>query len=195
MARKALSKSAPTIDQVFTAVFDRIAEKGYGKARLSDLAQALDVPLADLYAEYQSIDAIIYRFLDQIDQRMIEDAVLDSESDKRDIYFDLLMSRFDTIQQYRAGFKRWLQDTAKHPLLWAKLLKRWDVSLSLILDLAKDSPVFAVKKVGLAAVYLAGLREWMSDESEDLGKTMVSIDKSLTKAQEFTTRFLTKKKA
>jgi len=196
MARKLITKtSMPSDEQVFKALFDRIAEKGMGKARLSDLATGFKVSLTDFYAVYPSVQAILDKFLNHIDQRMIESAALDSESDKRDIYFDLLMSRFDTLQEYRAGATRWLSDLSKHPLLWAGLLKRWEVSLSLMLDIAKDSPVFPIKKIGLGVVYLAALREWIKDDSTDLSKTMVSIDKSLTKAQDFTQKYLTKKSA
>lgn len=195
MARKTTTPDFPSDQQVFKALFDRIAEKGLGKARLSDLATQFNVPLVDFYAAYPSVQSIIDQFLNYIDQQMIKSAVLDSESDKRDVYFDLLMNRFDTLQEHRDGVKRWLSDMSKQPLLWAGLLKRWDKSLSLMLDIAKDSPVFPIKKIGLAGIYLNGLREWTKDDSEDLSKTMVSIDKSLTKAQDFTQKYLTKKVA
>lgn len=193
MARKTTNPTFPSDEQVYKALFDRIAEKGFGKARISDLATQFKVPLTDFYAAYASVQFIIDKFMDHIDQRMIESAVLDSDSDKRDVYFDLLMNRFDTLQEHREGVKRWLSDLSKQPLLWAGLLKRWDNSLSLMLDIAKDSPVFPIKKIGLAGIYLNALREWTKDDSDDLSKTMVSIDKSLAKAQSFTQKYLTKK--
>lgn len=199
MARKSSPRSPspafPSEAQVFQAVFDRIAEKGFGKTRLSDLALFLKVDLVDFYMVYPSVQTILDRFLDHIDHQMIENAALESDSDKRDIYFDLLMSRFDTLQTYRPGVTRWLSDLSKHPLLWAGLLKRWEVSLSLMLDIAQDSPVFPIKKIGLAGIYATALREWLADDTSDMSKTMVSIDKNLTRAQGFVEKYLVKKKA
>jgi AcrR family transcriptional regulator len=197
MARKQPVKKVnpvPSQDKVFSALFDRIAERGYGKTRISDLADQLNVPLTEFYAAYPSVESILFRFLDHIDKRMIEDASLDGSS-KRDLYFDMLMSRFDTLQEYGPGVKAWLHDTIKQPLQLLILIARWEKTLSLMLDIAKDSPVFPVKKLGLGLVYVSSLRAWLNDETEDMAKTMVAIDQALQKAGDFTARFLTKKKA
>jgi COQ9 len=182
----------PSLEDMFQIVFDTIAERGLGRTRLSHIAYEHNIPFADLYAAYPSIEDVLYMFLDKVDADMVANVAL-SMDPKKDIYFEMLMSRFDTLQEHRAGVKAWLQETAKHPLLWGRLLKRWNTSLSLMLDLAKDSPVYLIKKAGLAVVYAASLREWMQDDSKDLGKTMVSIDKSLQKADKFVESFLTKK--
>lgn len=195
-ANKNVKKTFPDEDKVIKAAFDLIAEKGLGKARLSAIAVKLKTPLPLLYAIYPTVESIIHKFLDDVDRRMM-DAMPANPADmaKRDIYFDLLMTRFDALQAYRAGVVRWLQDLPKHPDLWIPTLKRWDQSLSLMLDIAQDSPLFPVKKIGLMAVYSAGLRAWMKDDTESLDKTMVAVDKNLGKADSFTRTFLQKKKA
>ncbi len=184
----------PSSDEVFAIVFDTIATRGFGKTRLSDIAEKLNVPFDQLFAFYPSIDDVIYTFLDKVDQDMVANVGISTDP-KKDIYFEMLMSRFDSLQEYRAGVKSWLQETSKHPLLWAKLLRRWDQTLSLMLDMAKDSPVYPIKKFGLAVIYGISLKEWMQDDTDDLSKTMVSVDKSLQKADKFVESFLTKKKA
>lgn len=185
----------PTKDQVIAATFELIADKGLGKARLSTLATRFKQPLPRFYAEYPSIESILHRFIDQVDQAMLANTGDIGTSTKRDIYFDMLMSRFDALQEHRPGVKRWLEELPKHPGLWAATMKRWDQSLSLMLDVAQDSPLFPVKKVGLAGIYFMALRAWLEDETPDMAKTMVSIDKFLEKADRFVGTFLTKKKA
>ena len=196
MAKNSIqAKAFPSDDQVISAAFDLIAEKGLGKARLSVLARQFKQPLTVFYAHYPSIEAILCRFIDQIDQAMLENIGDVGTSPKRDLYFDMFMSRFDKLQEQRAGAKRWLGELSKHPTLWAMTLKRWDQSLSLMLDVAQDSPLFPVKKLGLAAVYLSTLKTWRNDESADMAETMVAVDKSLGRAGDFVARFLTRKKA
>lgn len=186
--------SFPSPDQVRQATFDSIASKGYGKTRLSDLADTLRVPLKDLHAQYSSVDSIIDSFLDEIDRSMIDQINPKTAENKRELYFDMMMARLDVMQQHRDGIVRWLRETAKQPQLWIGVLKRWQKSLSLMLDIAKDSPVYPVKKVGLAGVYAVTLKTWIEDDSVDMAKTMATLDKALGKAEEFTQTFLTRRK-
>ena len=196
MAKKSVTKkpaSFPSQETVFQAMFDRIAAKGFGKTRISDLAEGFGVELAEFHAIYPSTESILFSFLNMIDQRMIEEASLDGNA-KRDLYFDMLMSRFDTLEEYGPGVKAWLRDVIKNPFQLASLLKRWEKTLSLMLDIAKDSPVFPIKKIGLGLVYLSSLRAWINDDGS-MDKTMVAVDQALQKAEDFGDRFMTKKKA
>lgn len=176
---------------VIKATFDVIAEKGLGKTSLSLVAKRLQVPAKDLYKNYGSVQGVIDLFLTQVDQAML-DYISPETASKRDTYFDMLMSRFDKLQEHRVGVQRWLKDMAKHPILLASVLKRWEKSLSLMLDIAQDSPVFPLKKIGLAGIYGLALREWIQDESPDMEKTMAIIDKSLGRADYLVARFMTK---
>jgi ubiquinone biosynthesis protein COQ9 len=197
MARKTVTKkpkAMPSPEQVFTAMFDRIDEKGYGKTRVSDLTENFGVPLPVFHAVYPSVESVLFKFLDHIDQRMIAEISIKGAA-KRDLYFDMLMSLFDTLQEYGPGVKTWLREVIKQPLQLAILVKRWEKTLSLMLDIAKDSPVFPVKKIGLGLVYVYALRAWLKDDSDSMDKTMVAIDQALSKAEDFTIRFLTNNKA
>jgi len=188
-------KALPARDKVIAATFALIAEKGLGKARLSTLARQFKVPLPRFYEEYPSIETILSRFIDQVDAAMLENVGDLETSTKRDIYFDMFMSRFDVLQEHRDGVKRWLTELPKHPTLWSATLKRWDQSLSLMLDVAQDSPLLPVKKIGLAGIYFVTLRSWLEDDTPDMAKTMVSVDKTLGKAGDFVGTFLTRKRA
>lgn len=186
------TQAFPSQDRVIATTFDMIAEKGLGKTRLSELAKRLNVSLAELYRQYPTINAIIAAFMDHIDQEMIRNASPTTE--KRDLYFDLMMGRLDKMQEHRPGMVRWLQDMSKQPALWPDVLKRWDQSLSLMLDIAQDSPVFPVKKLGLAAIYATTLQTWVKDDNQDMSKTMAKLDQNLGRVHDFAQKYLTKKK-
>lgn len=184
----------PSPAQVRQATFDLIAEKGYGKTRLSDLADRFKVKLTDFHATYPSVDAIIHDFLNDVDNTMLSTVNPKSASNKREIYFDMMMARMDALQEHRDGVVRWLKEIAKQPQLWVGILKRWQSSLTLMLDIAKDSPVYPVKKIGLAGVYAVTLKTWVEDDTADMAKTMATLDKALGKAENIAEKFLKRPK-
>jgi AcrR family transcriptional regulator len=194
--KKKPSAAVPALsDQaVIKACFDMIAEKGLGKTRLSALAAQFNVPMRVFYAAYPSVEAILVKFVDQIDQAMLAQLSPADSDSKRELYFDMMMARCDAMQLHREGVKRWLSELPKQPTLWSGTLKRWEQSLSLMLDMAKDSPLFPVKKIGLAAIYAATLKAWFNDESADMAKTMAALDGALGHGETIIQRFMTKKK-
>jgi hypothetical protein len=42
----------------------------------------------------------------------------------------------------------------------------------------------ALRLIGITAVYMNVLRQWMNDETPDLSETMAALDKSLTHAEQ-----------
>jgi AcrR family transcriptional regulator len=195
MATRTSSVKKPVSDKkILEAALALIAEKGLGKARLSDLAKQVKIPLPELYKTYPSVNAIVKAYINQIDDEMLKNVAASSGS-KRDMYFDMVMSRMDSLQVYRPGMVRWLRDVIKQPSLWATTFKRWEQSLSLMLDVAKDSPLYPVKKLGLAGIYLITLRTWIDDETADMSKTMATLDDALGRAESIGERFMNFKRA
>ncbi len=176
---------------LFTALFDRIAQKGLGKVRLTDLAAELGVDAAEFVVQYPTVSSVLDAFCDHVDARMMV-AVPNptATASNRDRYFDMIMARFDVLGEYRAGVLRWLEDAARHPVLWRHMACRFDQSLSLMLDMAKDSPLFPVKKVGLAGIYAYALQAWRTDTSADMGATMAALDKALDRGEKIVDRFM-----
>lgn len=187
-------KAFPLSAEVRQATFNLIAQKGYGQTRLSDLADRFNVPLTEFHAAYSSVDAIILDFMDDVDLTMLANINPKSAANKRELYFDMMMARLDALQEHRAGVVRWLKETTKQPQLWPAVLNRWQKSLTLMLDIAKDSPVYPVKKIGLAAVYAATLKTWVEDDSADMAKTMAALDKALERAENIVEKFLKRPK-
>ena len=193
--RPVAATPALTDEAVVKACFEMIAEKGLGKTRLSALASRFNVPLRQFYDRYPSVEAILMRFMDQVDRAMLDQIGRTEGTPKRDLYFDMMMARCDALQLHREGVKRWLGDLPKQPTLWAGALKRWEQSLSLMLDIAKDSPLFPVKKIGLAGIYTVTLKSWMNDETTDMAKTMAALDGALSRGETLIQRFMSPKKA
>jgi ubiquinone biosynthesis protein COQ9 len=179
---------------VFAACFNILALKGLGKVRLSAIAEELDVPFEIVHTHYPSVESILQAFADHIDQAMMDQVMGDSLSSKRELYFDMIMARFDQLQAHRSGTTRWIKELVKHPDLWRSTLCRMEQSISLMLDIAKDSPRFPVKKLGITAIYLTTLRAWLEDDTEDMAKTMAALDTALGRGEMVIKRFMSPKK-
>lgn len=195
MAKSKTVKKHPTSEQIIEAAFALIAEKGLAKLRLSTLARTFDMTLAEFRKIIPSVEALFDLFIDHIDAEMLDNVENDGTMSKRDLYFDMLMSRFDSLQMHRDGVVRWLRDLPKYPALWCHTLKRWDQSLSLMLDLANDSPLLPMKKIGFSWIYASSVKAWMDDDTTDLAQTMVAVDRYLEKGGMVVSRFMSPKKA
>lgn len=188
-------KTPPSPEQIIEATFALIAEKGLAKLRLSTLARSFGMSLAEFRVIVPSVESVWMMFLDRVDADMLDNVENDGSMSKRDLYFDMLMSRFDSLQIHRAGVVRWLSELPKYPALWCGTLQRWDRSLSLMLDIANDSPLLPIKKIGIAGIYAASLKTWLSDDTDDLAKTMVAVDRYLEKGGMVVSRFMSPKKS
>lgn len=186
MASKVSSDTA-----FFKAVMDVAAQLGWRKARLSDLADATGLDLAALHEKYRGKQAILAGFVDHIDRQMLATAEKskDLESSPRDRLFDLLMHRFDTLNQYRDGVRSIVRDGGGGGLV--DLLcsgQRMVRSMAWVMEAADiDTTGFAgrLRVKGLAAVYVATVNAWLRDESEDMSKTMAALDRNLARAERF----------
>src|SRR5882724_227402 len=169
------------------ALLALVEERGWIDLSMADIAEHAGVSLADAHRAYRSKTAILVGLTRALDERLI--AGLDSdplEGSAKDRLFDLLMRRFDILKADRAAYRRLMRQLPATPGEFAALLCRLRRSLSLMLEAAGVSASGLkgeLRLQGLGAVYTAGLRAFVNDESEDLSKTMAEIDKRLGQAE------------
>ena len=114
------------------------------------------------------------------------------EGDAKDRLFDLLMRRFDHLQQSRDAYLTLLRELPQTPFEAACLSRQLRRSMGLMLETAGISASGLkglLRLQGLMAIYLAGLNAWRRDDSADLAKTMAEIDKRLGQAVRITEMF------
>ena len=112
----------------------------------------------------------------------------------RDRLFDILLRRFDFLQTRRPGVLALMKALPSCPPLAVALAEMNIASMGWLLEGAgvdATGLTGAVKKRGLLAVWLYGLRAWAEDESVDLTATMAAVDSALARAERFATRFST----
>jgi hypothetical protein len=144
--------------------------------------------LADLYAAYPSKTAILEALSRDIDRRVLADAEIDAAETARDRLFDVLMKRFDALAAYRDGLAAIARDARRDPLMVlcgaGQLLR----SMAAMLEAAGISSAGlagAIRAKGLAAIYLATLRDWFRDDTADKAKTMAALDGRLRRVESY----------
>ena len=168
---------------LIAAVFQRAALVGWKQATLVDAARDAALDLSRVRLRFPGKRAVLARFGTAADQAML--AGSPTEGTPRERLFDLLMLRFDQLQQYRDGVLALMQALPTEPatalLLYGATLR----SMRWILDAAgvpSGGVTGALRVQGLAAVWAYALRAWQDDSGTDLPATMAAVDRGLDRA-------------
>jgi len=165
------------------ALLRMVAAGGWRDLSYADIAKDAGLSVAAAYDAYPSKAAILTGIGRDIDARLfasLEEDPLDGSA--RDRLFDLLMRRFDVLNEHREAYAALARELPRTPLEAGCLLFQLRRSLANTLEVAGLSASGmrgAVRIEGLGAIYAAALRVWLKDDSADLSKTMAELDKRL----------------
>lgn len=165
---------------LLAALFEQAALRGWAEASVAEAARDAGLPLDRVRARFPGKGAALLRFGLLADQVALHSGTADETP--RDRLFDMVMSRFDALQQNRDGVLALLRALPTDPgtaaLLYAATLR----SMRWLLDAAgvpTGGVVGQLRAHGLLAIWLRALRAWQDDESGDLSATMAAVDKGL----------------
>jgi len=170
---------------LLTAAFDQAALTGWRSLSIVEAARSADLPLDRARTRFPGPAAVLLRFGLMADQAALVDIPIEPLA--RDRLFDLLMRRFDTLQQHRDGVLALLRDLPFDPGLALLLSGATLRSMAWLLEAAGVSAQGFRGKLraqGLVAVWLYALRAWKDDSSPDLSGTMAALDKALDRAEQ-----------
>lgn len=166
---------------------------GWADVRLSDIAEEANISLAQLSRHFRDKVEVLCAYGRYVDYRTLDDAgAPDLEVSPRDRLFDILMARFDVLNDHRDGVASILHSLKTDPKQLVISLPYLGRSMQLMLEAAgldANGLRGAVRVVGLKLIYLKTLKIWMDDESPDMAKTMAALDKALGKAENFAQQF------
>lgn len=170
-------------DKIIDSALRLTAEEGWSRVSLSDVAQQASVPLSDLHGQFSGKRSILSAFSRRTDVRVLRAVDPDDQEGERpkDRLFDVLMLRFDELQNHKEAMRAISRDLARDPfglLAGARPALR---SMHWMLEAASidSGGVYgAVRARALGLVWLAAFRVWLEDEP-GLGKTMSELDKRL----------------
>jgi AcrR family transcriptional regulator len=165
------------------ALLRMVAAGGWRDLSYADIAKDAGLSLAAAYEAYPSKGAILTGIGRDIDARLfasLEDDPLDGSP--KDRLFDLLMRRFDVLNEHREAYAALAWELPRTPVETGCLALQLRRSLANMLEAAGLSASGlrgALRIEGLGAIYACALRVWLKDETADLSKTMAELDKRL----------------
>ena len=192
MAAKASKKKKLSKEDLVLLALDLAVELGWSHVRMADLAEKSGLSLAELHEYFEDKCDILVCLGRMIDRRVLEAfSTCEDEASPRDRLFDVLMERYDVLNDYRDGVVAILRSFRFEPKEAVLSCPHLCRSMSWMLEAAgidTNGIRGAAKIVGLTGVYLKVLKTWKSDESPDLGKTMAVLDRHLGQVERFAVR-------
>ncbi|WP_374384354.1 TetR family transcriptional regulator [Dongia sp.] len=181
------------------ALLELVATQGWRDLSLAEIAEAAGLDMATAHATYPTKAALLKGLARATDAEILDGLKVDPlDGTGKDRLFDLLMRRFDHLQQHRDAYATLLRELPTTPIEAAEMSCQVARSMSLTLETAgvSASGLRGLLRVqGLIAIYAAGLRAWRRDDSPDLSKTMAEIDKRLSQAVKITEMFEARRRA
>ncbi len=131
---------------------------------------------------------LILNINDFFDFQLKKNLVNIEKSSQRDMLFEIMMERYDILNEYRASVKNIINHFMSRPQGVLKLIPKLIESKILIATFANINPsgIKGVLKIKIIFVlYYITLLTWLNDENESLEKTMSVLDKYLNNIEKF----------
>lgn len=165
------------------------AEKGWAETSLYEISEHADIPMAEMFELFDDRHDVLVAYGRYLDQRVIEatpDA--DASLSNKDRLFDILMERFDVLNEDRDGVRSILKTFCFDPKEALISFPHLGRSMNWMLEnsgIRVHGLAGCLKILGITGIYLKTLKVWMGDDTEDMSKTMAALDKYLGRGETF----------
>lgn len=174
---------------ILAATMSLVAEQGWRGLRLNDVAASVGLGAEEFRRLYPHKASLLMACATQVERQAAgEPAVFEPEDSVRDRLFELLMQRLDILAPYKQAVGNILRDLPAEP---AAVAMSGPDTMRLMGDILAQAGVSAagpfgcLRRKGLAAIWLATLREWVGDDSPDNARTMAALDAHLRRIEPF----------
>lgn len=191
MTHRDQSLHAPLLKALGEAALALCAEKSWVDVGLLSLCQEAGQSLSAC-AEAGITRLSVAEYLDQkLDRAMLEAvADIEAEAPSRDRLFDVIMARFDAMQDQRAAWVSILEADAQEPAAsFARAARRLRTAAWALeaIGISTDSLKATARVMGLARRLRKIEALWLKDDA-DLSKTMAGLDQTLRESEDWLDR-------
>ena len=167
--------------------FNLINDIGWEQFSIEKLSTKEKIPLKVYFKCKYSIVEKFSRMIDKnVESKLrIKDF---KDSSKKDILFELIMMRFDEMEEFKGSLARVLDASKKTPILISIITQNVMNTMDFFLELSNSYNNYAfdvLKKNFLFLIYSITFKTWLTDNTEDLSKTMAELDRLLSTAENF----------
>jgi AcrR family transcriptional regulator len=161
-------------------------ERGWRELSLIEIAAGAGMPLAEMRREFQSKGQILSAFSRAVDQAVVEKFAAPGTDAPRDRLFDVLITRFEIMQPYKAAIRRIRDDLgfsfgdALAQLRPALKSQYWMLAAA---GINGEGGRGLIKVQGLLAIYARVFPVWLGDDDPGLARTMAALDRRLRRGE------------
>jgi hypothetical protein len=174
-------------DPIVSATLAEAATVGWREVTLVAVAEQAGMSLGELLSEAPTKAHLLCRFIAHLDRASLAAVTApDLSQPPRDRVFEVLMRRFDALNQHRDGARAIVRGLMRDPGGALAVSLRTNRSAAAMLGaagLSADGPCGFLRVQGLKAIFLAALRAWVRDDTADMANTMAALDKALRQAE------------
>jgi ubiquinone biosynthesis protein COQ9 len=175
--------------RIVAATLRLAAERKWSDVAMLDIAEAAGMSLVEVRKEFERKSQILSSFGYMVDEEVLRKAPRrPSAQAPRDAVFEVVMSRFDALQPYRAALKS-VSDGGGLDGSVLKSLMRSQTAMLQAAGVNTEGPGGAVRVAGLAGVFTRTFHAWLDDTDPGLARTMATLDRQLRSGERTLTMF------
>jgi AcrR family transcriptional regulator len=173
-------------DRIVVATFKLAETRGWRELSLGEIAGEAGIPLAELRSTFQSKGQILAAFSRAVDQAVLEKFEKPGTDAPRDRLFDVLITRFEIMQPYKAAMRRIRDDLgssfgeALAQLRPALKSQYWMLAAA---GISGEGGGGLLRVQGLLALYARVFPIWLDDGDPGLARTMAALDRRLRRGE------------
>lgn len=174
-------------DAIIDAALALAAAEGWNDVSFNQIILAAGVGRAEALEYFDDKTDIIVAFGRRVDARVMENIAFGEGMSPREKLFDVLMERFDILNDERDAIISILESFKGDPKQAIVSLPHLAKSMTRALDIAgieTDGFKGCGRVTGLIGVYLYVVRTWKEDDTADMAPTMAALDKALEMAEQ-----------
>ncbi len=180
------AKNTSLKDKVVTAMLTLAAQQPWNMISFEDITVEAGVDNREALEYFDDKNDVLAAYGRLVDRKVLENASAATDEPCRDKLFDLLMERFDVLNEDRDAMLSILQGFRGDPKEAVLSFPHLGRSMSRTLEAAgieTNGISGCVKVTGLIGIYLYTVRVWKADDSADMAQTMAALDKALDRTE------------
>ena len=166
-----------------------LKKKSWNSFSLEQALKSIKVKKTNIKTKFDLLK-LISKYIDYL---LINNTKSLENSSTKDMLFEVLMARFDILEENRKAFLEIHKILKKNPQQLIKLLPTFLESMIITAELSKykvNCLKGTIRLKGLMLIYFITFFQWVDDKESSLEKTMTALDKNLDQAEKLSKLFL-----
>lgn len=173
-------------DRIIAAALRLAERRGWRDLSLGEIAAEAAVPLVELRKEFQSKAQILAAFSRALDLAVLEKFPAPGADVARDRLFDVLLTRFELMQPYRAAIRRIRDDVGSslgESLAQMRPALKSQYWMLAAAGISGEGGTGFMRVQGLLSIYGRVFSIWLDDDDPGMARTMAALDRRLRRGE------------